>query len=296
MLPQRVKLPSEVQWYPPQSIILHTRPEAFSTIGEQRSPTSLTRGLPGVSPAQEVICGVGLMRSSQAVSQPCGKLPNGEQHSAASSPALQVGSRTAGPVDFGEQLSTASLPAPQVGSHTARPADNGKQLSAAFSPALQASPASPDQIDIGEQHSAASSPTLQDSPALPDQIDNGKQHSAASSPALQAGPASPDQWQRRAAQRRLFACTAGWSCTAKSVPHWSSSCAATSCLSTLLRALAVSAAKPVAQAQGFGGLLYLRDRRSEVSLKIWQPRPAPASLTPSLRGVLWRAALYVHSS
>jgi hypothetical protein len=94
------------------------------------------QGLPGVSTAQEVVCGVGLIRSSQAVSRPCGKLPNGEQHSATSSPALQVGSRTAGPVDYGEQLNAASLPALQVGSHTAGPADNGKQLSATSSPAL----------------------------------------------------------------------------------------------------------------------------------------------------------------
>jgi hypothetical protein len=44
------------------------------------------------------------------------------------------------------------------------------------------------------------------------------------------------------------------------------------------------------------GLLYLLDRSSKVGLKIWPPCLAPASPTPSLRGVLWRAALYVHSS
>jgi hypothetical protein len=49
------------------------------------------QGLPGVSSAQEVVLLVGLMRSPQAVGRSCGKLPNGEQHSAASSPALQVG-------------------------------------------------------------------------------------------------------------------------------------------------------------------------------------------------------------
>ncbi len=55
-----------------------------------------------------------------------------------------------------------------------------------------------------------------------------------------------------AARRRLFTCTAGWSCTAGPVPHGSTSCAATSSLSTLRRTLAVSTAEPAAPHKGSG--------------------------------------------
>ncbi len=226
------------------------------------------QGLPSVSPAQEVICGVGLMRSSQAVSRPCGKLPNGKQHSAASSPVLQVRSRSAGPVDYGEQLSGASLPALLVGSRTAEPADNGEQLSAASLPALQV-------------WSRIAGPA-----------DNGKQLSAASSPALQAG--GPVTTAGNTALPLRLHC--------RLVLH----CRISSPLVVLLHShkLFVDPVESTCclhrrascTAQGFGGLLYQRDCCSEVSLKIWPPRPAPASPTPSLRGVLWRAALYVHSS
>jgi hypothetical protein len=49
------------------------------------------QGLPSVYPAQVVVFGVDLMRSPQAVSHPCSKLPDGKQDGAASSPALHVG-------------------------------------------------------------------------------------------------------------------------------------------------------------------------------------------------------------
>jgi hypothetical protein len=101
---------------------------------------------------------------------------------------------------------------------------------------------------------------------------NGKQHSATSSPALQVGPAPLDSSPKVVflGSHKLFVNPVESSCRL---------CRRASCT-----------------AQGFGGLLYLQDHRSKVGLKIWPPRPAPASLMLSLRGVLWRLALYVHSS
>ncbi len=106
---------------------------------------------------------------------------------------------------------------------------------------------------------------------------NGDEHSAASSPTLQVGPASPDQLtmasstapplhlicrlvlhcqtyvQHRASHRLLFTYTAGWSPIAGPVPHGLSSCAATSCLSTLRRTL-VFTAIPAAPHKGSGDI------------------------------------------
>jgi hypothetical protein len=184
------------------------------------------------------------MRSSQAVSRPCGKLPNCEQLSAAASPALQAGSRIAGPGDNGVQLSTSSSNALQAGSRTAGPVTTESST-----------------VPPLHQHCSTVPPLhLHCSTMPPLHLHCGLVlHCRTSSPwvvflrghKLFVGPAENTCHLRRRA-----------SCTV----------------------------------QGFRGLLYLRDRRSEVGLKIWPPRPAPASPTPSLRGVLWRAALYVHSS
>jgi hypothetical protein len=139
---------------------------------------------------QVVVSGVALMRSPQAVSRPCGKPPNGKQHSAASSTAMQNG------------------------------------------------PASPDQLDNGEPHRAASSTASRTVP-----------HHRTSSPGV--------VFLR---SHKLFVDPAENTCRLHRRTGYT--------------------------AQGFGGLFC-----SEVGLKIWPSRSAPASPTPSLRGLLWRTPL-----
>jgi hypothetical protein len=192
------------------------------------------------------IFGVDLVRSSQAVSRPCGKLPNSEQLIAAS-PALLAGSRIARPVDNGEQLSAAPSNALQAGSRTAGPVTTVSSTAPPLHLHFRPGPASPDQW------------TMASSTVPPLHLHCGLvPHHRTSSP-----------WVVFLRSHKLFVDPVENSCRL---------CRRASCT-----------------AQGFGGLPYLRDRRSEVGLKIWPPRPAPASPTPSLRGVLWRTALYVQS-
>jgi hypothetical protein len=54
-----------------------------------------------------LVSGVALMRSLQAVSRPCGKLPNGKQHGAASSTVLQKGLASPDQLYNSEQYSAA---------------------------------------------------------------------------------------------------------------------------------------------------------------------------------------------
>ncbi len=105
----------------------------------------------------------------------------------------------------------------------------------------------------GEQHRAASSTAMQNGPASPDRLDNGEPHKCRlfNCNAERSRIAGPDS-QRRAAQAPPILRYR------RPVPHrrtnspGSSSCVATSCLSTLWRAIAVSAAEPAALHRGSG--------------------------------------------
>jgi hypothetical protein len=67
--------------------------------------------------SQVVVPGVALMRSPQAVSRPCGKPPNGKQHSAASSTAMQNGPASPDQLDNGEPHRAASSTASRTVPH-----------------------------------------------------------------------------------------------------------------------------------------------------------------------------------
>jgi hypothetical protein len=126
---------------------------------------------------------------------------------------------------------------------------------------------------------------------------NGEQHDAASSTAMQNIPASQDQLDKGKQPfylhcRMVLHCQTRFTTASSTVP------------------LLLLHRRPVPHRRTSSlGVVFLCSHellstlwkapshcRSEVSLKIWPPRPAQSSPTPSLRGVLWREALYVHSS
>ncbi len=137
----------------------------------------------------------------------------------------------------------------------------------------------------GEQHSAASSTAMQNGPASLDQLDNGEPHKRRlfNFNADRSRIPGPDS-QRRAAQASPLLLHR------RPVPHHRTSSPGVVFLrSHKLFVDPVESSchlrrRASCTAQRFGGLLYLRDRRREVGLKIWPPRPAPASPTLSLRG------------
>jgi hypothetical protein len=96
--------------------------------------------------------------------------------------------------------------------------------------------------------------------------------------------------QRRASQRLLFTYTAGWSPIAGPVPHGLSSCATTSCLSTLRRTL-IFTAMPAAPHKGSGDISAYGTAAVRSASKSDFTSSSYGIKTPMLRGVLWRMAL-----